>query len=99
MLVRGATGLLLAVSGERIGAAGSSGSSCGGGAGNGPGVSCARNNPGAANPPATKKQDKTTTISILHFIIILTRAVAALPARHALALSCPRTSDLIVTCA
>jgi hypothetical protein len=68
ILVRGGIGLLLAVSDERDGAAGSSGSSCGGGAGKGPGVSCARNNPGAA---AAKKQTKLTTILTLLFIFIL----------------------------
>jgi hypothetical protein len=59
--------LLADASGERD-AAGSSGSNCGGGAGNGPGVSCARNNPGA---PAAKKQTKLTTILTLLFIFIL----------------------------
>ena len=68
MLVRGGIGLLLAdTSGERD-AAGSSGSNCGGGAGNGPGVSCALTNPGA---PAAKKQTKPTAILTLLFIFIL----------------------------
>jgi hypothetical protein len=68
ILVRGGIGLLLAdTSGERD-AAGSSGSNCGGGAGNGPGVSCALTNPGAA---AAKKQTKPTTILTLRLIIIL----------------------------
>jgi hypothetical protein len=68
ILVRGGIGLLLAVSDERAAAAGSSGSNCGGGAGNGPGVSCALTNPGAT--PA-KKQTKPTTILTLRLIIIL----------------------------
>jgi hypothetical protein len=68
MLVRGGIGLVPAASDERVGAAGSSGSNCGGGAGKGPGVSCALNNPGAA---AAKKQTKTTTSLTLLFIIVL----------------------------
>jgi hypothetical protein len=66
--VRGGIGLLLTVSDERVGAAGSSGSNCGGGAGNGPGLSCALTNPGAT---AAKKQTKPTTFATLLFIIIL----------------------------
>lgn len=68
MLVRGGIGLLPVASDERVGAAGSSGSNCGGGAGNGPGVSCARTSPGAT---AAKKQIKPTTMLALLFIIVL----------------------------
>jgi hypothetical protein len=76
MLVRGAIGLLLADdSDERVGAAGSSGSSCGGGAGKGPGVSCARASLGIASPLTARKQTKPTIIVTLLLIIILTRAV------------------------
>jgi hypothetical protein len=63
--------LLLTVSDERDGAAGSSGSNCGGGAGNGPGVSCALASPGAAKVPAANMQIKPTAMLTLLFIIIL----------------------------
>jgi hypothetical protein len=74
--VRGGIGLLLAgISGERD-ASGSSGSNCGGAAGNGPGVSCARNNPGAA---AAKKQIKPATKLALLFIIMILVAHILVP--------------------
>ena len=56
--------LLADTSGERA-ASGSSGSNCGGAAGNGPGVSCALTNPGAT---AANKQTKPTIIATLLFI-------------------------------
>jgi hypothetical protein len=62
--------LLADASGERD-AAGSSGSNCGGAAGNGPGVSCARTSPGADRVPAANMQTKLTTILTLLFIIFL----------------------------
>jgi len=68
-------GLLVAiVSDDECEAAGSSGSICGGGAGNGPGVSCARTTRGALNTPAAKTQTKPAVIVSLFLIIILTHA-------------------------
>src|ERR1700735_3680652 len=91
ILVRGGIGLLLAdASGERD-AAGSSGSNCGGGAGNGPGVSCARTSPGAARLAAPSMQIKLATIVILFLIVILTRTLTP-PKRCMPSLSVPSRS-------
>jgi hypothetical protein len=69
--VRGGIGLLPAASDVCVGAAGSSGSNCGGGAGNGPGVSCALNSPGAPSAHAANKHIKPTFVPVPLFIIIL----------------------------
>src|SRR6202522_3951182 len=71
ILVRGGIGFLPAAFDERGGLAGYSGSNCGAGAGNGPGVSCARTNPGAASAHAPNKNIKPTFVPVPLFIIIL----------------------------